>query len=43
MLGALAFGQPSVQQGDLLMGLAWVTNLGVAEWVIRRERLYLYV
>ena len=35
--GALIVGQPSVLGGDLLNGAAWVINLAVAEWAIRKR------
>lgn len=34
----LMFGPPSDAARALLMGAAWVANLGVAEWLIRRGR-----
>ena len=37
MVGAMIAGQPSALSGDLLKGAAWVINLAVAEWVIRRR------
>jgi uncharacterized membrane protein len=33
----LAFGAPSPMTRALLMGSAWVLNLAVVEWVVRRE------
>lgn len=33
----LALGQPSVGARAFLMGAAWVINLAVAEWLIRRQ------
>lgn len=35
--GALIVGPPSVIGGDLLNGAAWVINLVVAEWAIRKR------
>lgn len=35
---ALVVGEPTVDAKAVLMGLAWVINLAVAEWVIRRAR-----
>lgn len=37
MVGALVFGKPNEFENALLMGAAWVINLGVAEWSIRRR------
>jgi hypothetical protein len=37
MVGALAFGKPNELQNALLMGAAWVINLAVAEWALRRR------
>lgn len=34
----LARGEPLGLARDLLMTLAWVINLGVAEWIIRKKR-----
>ena len=37
MVGELISGKPDELSRALLMGLAWVINLAVAEWVIRRR------
>ncbi len=37
MVGALLLGQPSELGNALLMGAAWVINLAIAEWSIRRR------
>ncbi|MFC5467306.1 DUF2306 domain-containing protein [Cohnella suwonensis] len=37
MVGTLIAGPPSVIGGDLLNGAAWVINLAVAEWAIRKQ------
>lgn len=37
MIGALVFGKPNELENALLMGAAWVINLAVAEWSIRRR------
>ena len=37
MVGALIFGTPNEFQNALLMGAAWVINLAVAEWIIRKQ------
>jgi uncharacterized membrane protein len=37
MIGALAFGQPNEFENALLMGAAWMINLAIAEWTIRRR------
>jgi uncharacterized membrane protein len=37
MVGALVFGKPNEFENALLMGAAWVINLAVAEWSIRRR------
>lgn len=37
LVGILIAGQPSVLGGDLLNGAAWVINLAVAEWAIRKR------
>lgn len=37
MVGELAFGPPNALGNALLMGAAWVINLAVAEWIIRRR------
>jgi hypothetical protein len=34
----LLFGKPDELTLALLMGAAWVLNLAVAEWLIRRQR-----
>jgi hypothetical protein len=34
-VGELIVGPPSVEARTLMMGAAWVINLGVAEWIIR--------
>lgn len=38
MVGALVFGTPNELENALLMGAAWVINLAIAEWAIRRRR-----
>ena len=35
----LLFGPPTELTLALMMGAAWLVNLGVAEWLIRRERM----
>lgn len=37
MVGALILGKPTELENALLMGAAWVINLAVAEWVIRKR------
>lgn len=37
MVGAMIFGTPTEFQNALLMGAAWVINLTVAEWIIRKR------
>ncbi len=37
MVGEMVAGPPSVLNRALLMGAAWVINLAVAEWIIRRR------
>lgn len=37
MFGELVFGPPSEFENALLMGAAWVINLAVAEWSIRKR------
>jgi uncharacterized membrane protein len=37
MVGEMIAGKPNELNRALLMGLAWVINLAVAEWVIRRR------
>jgi uncharacterized membrane protein len=37
LAGELIAGPPSELSGDLLNGAAWVINLAVAEWIIRRR------
>jgi hypothetical protein len=37
MVGALIIGTPNEFENALLMGAAWVINLAVAEWVIRKR------
>jgi uncharacterized membrane protein len=39
MVGAMVAGPPDELSRALLMGLAWVINVGVAEWGIRRLKL----
>ena len=34
----LLFGTPNELTLALMMGAAWLMNLGVTEWLIRRER-----
>lgn len=38
---AMLIGEPSEQQRDALMSLAWLVNLMVAEWIIYRHRPHL--
>jgi len=37
MVGALILGKPNEFENALLMGAAWVINLAVAEWSIRKD------
>ena len=37
MVGALVLGEPNELENALLMGAAWMINLAVAEWSIRRR------
>lgn len=37
--GALIFGKPNEFENALLMGAAWVINLAVAEWSIRKNSI----
>jgi len=37
MAGALIVGPPSELSSAFLMGAAWVINLAVAEWIIRKQ------
>ena len=37
LVGELTFGPPNELENALLMGLAWVINLAVAEWALRRR------
>ena len=37
--GSIIFGTTQNYPGAILMGAAWVMNLAVAEYVIRRRRL----
>jgi uncharacterized membrane protein len=37
LVGELILGPPSALSGDLLLGAAWVINLAVAEWAIRKR------
>ncbi|HRQ38853.1 MAG TPA: DUF2306 domain-containing protein [Chloroflexota bacterium] len=37
MMGALILGTPNEFENALLMGAAWMINLAVAEWVIRKR------
>lgn len=39
MVGALIFGTPNEFQNALLHGAAWVINLAVAEWSIRKSSI----
>jgi hypothetical protein len=39
MVGALIFGTPNEFQNALLKGAAWVINLAVAEWSIRKSSI----
>jgi len=38
MAGEMIAGKPSELSRALLMAAAWVINLAVAEWVIRKRR-----
>ena len=38
MVGELTIGTPNELENALLMGAAWVINLAIAEWSIRRRR-----
>jgi hypothetical protein len=38
MVGALIFDTPNELENALLMGAAWVINLAVAEWSIRKSQ-----
>ena len=40
MIGELVLGPPNELSRALLMGLAWLINLAVAEWVIGRQRSF---
>jgi hypothetical protein len=37
MVGALIFSTPNEFENALLIGAAWVINLAVAEWIIRKR------
>ena len=37
MVGTLVIGEPSEFENALLMGAAWVINLAIAEWSIRKS------
>jgi hypothetical protein len=37
LVGEVILGPPTELSRALLMGAAWVINLGVAEWVIRKR------
>jgi len=37
MAGGMIAGKPSVLSRAVLMGAAWMINLAVAEWIIRRR------
>ena len=37
LAGVMIVGPPSVLSRALLMGAAWVINLAVAEWIIRKR------
>jgi len=39
MVGVLVFGTPNEFQNALLNGAAWVINLAVAEWSIRKDSI----
>jgi hypothetical protein len=39
MVGALIFGTPNEFQNALLNGAAWVINLAIAEWSIRKDTI----
>jgi uncharacterized membrane protein len=38
MIGALVLGTPNELENALLMGAAWVINLAIAEWSLRRRQ-----
>jgi hypothetical protein len=38
MVGEFTIGTPNELENALLMGAAWVINLAIAEWSIRRRR-----
>jgi len=38
MVGEMIAGKPNELSRALLMGLAWVINLAVAEWIIRKRK-----
>lgn len=37
MFGAMILGKPNEFENAILMGAAWVINLAIAEWIIRRR------
>ncbi len=37
MVGAIILGKPNEFENALLMGAAWVINLAIAEWIIRKR------
>ena len=37
MAGAMIFGKPNEFENALMMGAAWVINLAIAEWNIRKS------
>jgi hypothetical protein len=39
MVGALLLGKPNEFENALLMGAAWVINLAIAEWSIRKSSI----
>jgi hypothetical protein len=39
MVGELIAGKPSVFSRAMLMGAAWVINLAIAEWSIRKDSI----
>jgi hypothetical protein len=38
MIGEMISGKPNELSRALLMGAAWVINLAVAEWIIRKRQ-----
>ena len=39
IVGAMIFGKPNEFENALLMGAAWVINLAIAEWSIRKSQI----